>query len=241
MISIARIFGAPRQRAGGKHASAARRSRRPPARSVPRDLGDDVDHVRVGLDLHQLARRATLPYSHTRPRSLRPRSTSITCSARSFSSASSSAAIARPRRRAPRGRVPAIGRVETCAAVDRQQRLGRGADDLEVLEVEEVHVRRRVDRAQPAVDRERLDRRRRATSAGDGTTWKASPAWMYSMIRATMASNASRGMLDSNCGSGRARVRLERAAAGRRAGSRTSRIASTARACAASTPASSSR
>ena len=44
------------------------------------------------------------------------------------------------------------------AAGDRDQRLGRGADDLEVLEVEEVHVRRRVDGAQAAVDRERLDR-----------------------------------------------------------------------------------
>ncbi len=43
----------------------------------------------------------------------------------------------------------------------RHQRLGRCADDLEVLEVQEVHVRRRVDGAQPAVDRERLDRRRR--------------------------------------------------------------------------------
>ena len=48
------------------------------------------------------------------------------------------------------------------AAGDRHERLGRGADDLEVLEVEEVHVGRRVDRAQPAVDRERLDRARRA-------------------------------------------------------------------------------
>ena len=57
---------------------------------------------------------ATEPYSQTRPRSLRPRSTSITCSARSFSSASSSAAIMRSLSgSAPRGRVPAIGRVLT--------------------------------------------------------------------------------------------------------------------------------
>ncbi len=43
----------------------------------------------------------------------------------------------------------------------RQQRLGRGAGHLEVAEVQEVHVRRRVDGPQPAVDRERLlvDRR----------------------------------------------------------------------------------
>ena len=57
---------------------------------------------------------ATVPYSHTRPRSLRPRSTSITCSARSFSSASSpSAMCASSAASAPRGRVPAIGRVDT--------------------------------------------------------------------------------------------------------------------------------
>ncbi len=56
----------------------------------------------------------TEPYSQTRPRSLRPRSTSITCSARSFSSASSSAAIRRSSSAVPpRGRVPAIGRVAT--------------------------------------------------------------------------------------------------------------------------------
>ena len=42
------------------------------------------------------------------------------------------------------------------AAGDGHERLGRGADDLEVLEVEEVHVRRRVDRPQAAVDGERV-------------------------------------------------------------------------------------
>ncbi len=41
-------------------------------------------------------------------------------------------------------------------AGDGEQRLGRRAGDLEVAEVEVVHVRRRVDRPQPAVDRERL-------------------------------------------------------------------------------------
>ena len=61
---------------------------------------------------------STEPYSHTRPRSLRPRSTSITCSARSFSSASRSAAISRSSSASPpRGRVPAIGRVETLRPV----------------------------------------------------------------------------------------------------------------------------
>ena len=101
----------------------------------------------------------TEPYSHTRPRSLRPRSTSITCSARSFSSASSSSAIALSSSTvAPRGRVPAIGRVDTLRPETVSSGSGRGAHELEVLEVEEVHVGRRVDRAQAAVDRERLGR-----------------------------------------------------------------------------------
>ena len=43
-------------------------------------------------------------------------------------------------------------------ARDRDQRLGAGAGELEVAEVEEVHVRARVDGPQPAIDRERLNR-----------------------------------------------------------------------------------
>ena len=45
-------------------------------------------------------------------------------------------------------------------AGDRDQRLRARAGDLEIAEVEEVHVRARIHRAQPAVDRERLDRNR---------------------------------------------------------------------------------
>ncbi len=47
------------------------------------------------------------------------------------------------------------------APADLDQRLGRGAGDLEVAELEEVHVGGGVDRAQTAVDREGLDRRGR--------------------------------------------------------------------------------
>jgi hypothetical protein len=39
---------------------------------------------------------------------------------------------------------------------DGQQRLGRGPGDLEVQEVEEVHVRAGIDHPQPAIDRERV-------------------------------------------------------------------------------------
>ncbi len=56
----------------------------------------------------------TDPYSQTRPTSLRPRSTSITCSARSFSLRfSSSASRMSSSSLRPRGRVPAIGCVST--------------------------------------------------------------------------------------------------------------------------------
>ena len=46
-------------------------------------------------------------------------------------------------------------------AADGEQRLGARAGDLEVAEVQEVHVGARVDVAQAPVDRERLDRDRR--------------------------------------------------------------------------------
>ena len=105
----------------------------------------------------------TLPYSQTRPRSLRPRSTSITCSARSFSSASSSRARSRSLLGGGRARARAGDRpLLRAPARHRHERLGRGARDLEVEEVEEVHVRARVHGAQAAVDRERLHRAVRA-------------------------------------------------------------------------------
>ncbi len=63
---------------------------------------------------------------------------------------------------AARGRVPAMGRWADLAALHLDQRLRRGTGDLEVLEVQEVHVGAGVDGAQPAVDREGLDRRLRA-------------------------------------------------------------------------------
>ncbi len=66
---------------------------------------------------------------------------------------------------APRGRVPAIGRSVTRRAFLAHQDLGRGADDVEVAEVEIEHVRRRIERAQRAVQRQRRRRERPAASA----------------------------------------------------------------------------
>ena len=78
------------------------------------------------------------------------------CSARSFSSASSSSASAASSAGvAPRRRVPAIGRTVTAFAFQAHEYLGRGADDVEIAEVEVVHVGRRIDRAQRPVERER--------------------------------------------------------------------------------------
>ena len=67
---------------------------------------------------------------------------------------------------APRGRVPAIGRVDAWRPLTVSSGSGRRAGDLEVAEVQEVHVRARVDHAQAAVDRERVDASSGAPSAG---------------------------------------------------------------------------
>jgi hypothetical protein len=89
------------------------------------------------------------------------------------------------------------------AAGHRQQRLRRGADDLEVLEVQEVHVRRRV--APPAArGRSRTARRRRApTSAGSGRPGRRRPRGCSPRCWRPSPRTSSRGTLDSKCGSGR--------------------------------------
>ncbi len=62
----------------------------------------------------------TLPVRHTRPTSLRPRSTSMRCSARSFSLSRSSRSSSASRSGvAPRRRVPAIGWYSTVRPVTR--------------------------------------------------------------------------------------------------------------------------
>ena len=92
--------------------------------------------------------------------SLRARSISIRCSARSFGSARSSASSAgvvlgRRAARARAGERPDRHLVAFGACLVAHQDLGRRADDLEVAHVVEVHVRRRVERAQRAVEAER--------------------------------------------------------------------------------------
>ena len=102
----------------------------------------------------------TEPMRDTRPTSLRPRSMSMTCSARSFGSARSSASRrASSSGVAPRGRVPAMGRTVTRAPGSPSTRTstsGEAPVTCAVAEVELEHVRRRVDHAQRAVDVERI-------------------------------------------------------------------------------------
>ena len=82
-----------------------------------------------------------MPDAHTRPRSLRPRSTSITCSARSFGSASSSCSCWRSRTSVRRaGACPRSGAVGR-SALDTDERLRRRAGELEVPKPQEEHVR----------------------------------------------------------------------------------------------------
>ncbi len=84
--------------------------------------------------------------------SLRPRSISIRCSASSFGSASSSC-LERPVLLVVVAAAPGAGdRPHRHLAVfQAHQDLRRGADDLEIAQIEEVHIRRGIEAAQRAV------------------------------------------------------------------------------------------
>ena len=142
----------------------------------------------------------------------------MTCSARSLGSARSSASsarvlvgrrAARPRARrwaAPRPRPPSSA----------HQRLGRRAGDQRLGELEVEHVRRRVDHPQRAVDVERIDPAARHLEALRETTWKASPARMYSCTRRTPPRTAPRVTFERGGAGAGAGERLERAQRRRR-------------------------
>ena len=151
----------PGERPGRKH-RAQRVHRRDPVAQRARDLADDVEDVRVGLDHHQLVdARPSRTRRPGRGRCGRGRPASRARRAPS-GRASSSSAWRRSSSSLGAARIGAGDRARLDPAPgDLDQRLGRGAGELEVAEVEEVHVRRGVDGAQAAVDRERLDRRRR--------------------------------------------------------------------------------
>ena len=99
-------------------------------------------------------------YSATRPTSLRPRSTSMMCSARSLGSASSSSARARSSASSPpRRRVPASGRIVTIPSSTRTRISGelpiRAKSPIGQVEQERAGI----DHPQHPVDVERLGRR----------------------------------------------------------------------------------
>ena len=104
----------------------------------------------------------------TRPRSFRPRSTSMTCSARSLTSASSSASSrASSAGSAPRGRVPAMGRTSGPPVLHPHHHLGARAHQhlLAHGEVEEVGAR--VERPKRPVDGEGVHACRRVLALED--------------------------------------------------------------------------
>ena len=141
MICIARTFGAPRDGAG-REARAQEVELGEVAAQLADDLRDEVRNVREPLRLEQPL-DWTEPGTQTRDRSLRPRSTSITCSARSFSEGGVA-----PRRLRPAGVVPAIGL--TLARCPRPSRASpaRSRRVRVAVELEEEEVRRRVDAAE---------------------------------------------------------------------------------------------
>ena len=140
---------------------------------------------------------STVPGSQTRCRSLRDRSTSITCSERSLASASRSSAVgdvllgrvaAGPRPGDRVGDRPAPGHLD--------QRLRAGADHVVRRAVrggqaQEVHVRAGVGRAQHPVDVERVGGAVDARTAGRARPGSTSPARIASLPASTIAWNCS--------------------------------------------------
>ena len=173
----------------------------------------EMEDVAVALDLHVLADGDRARRRDTRPRSLRPRSTSITCSARSFGSRwSCSARSASSRASAPRGRVPAIGWVVSLSPSTWRSSSGdaptTSKSGVRTKNRYGLGLTRRSARYRPipssgapvAGSVGRSNDWRRAS-----TTWIASPAAMASLATSTAWMYSSRPRLVS-IGPGRAPV-----------------------------------
>ena len=100
------------------------------------------------------------------------------------------------------------------AVLDLYQQLGGGADDLEAVQVQVVHVRGRVDGAQGAVYLEGVGGGRAAETLARTTVCITSPSYMYRLTASTIASYSGRDMF----GRGRLAGRWAAAARGRRDG-----------------------
>ena len=136
--------------------------------------------------------------------SLRPRSTSIRCSARSFSSAEQL-------RREPRvlgGGAPAPARARDRAGRrpgcprSRASVSGEEPEDLRLAGVQVEHVRRGVGQAQRAVERRSARPRLGRDQRRESTIWKHSPARISSRARATAARKRSSSGATVHEGSG---------------------------------------
>ena len=166
MICIARIFGAPDSVPAGSDARSASIALTS-SRSVPDTEETMCMHVRVGLDDHQLVHGDRAVLAHPAEVVAAQVDQHHVLGALLLVGQQllgRAPGPPRPWRRAAACRRSGAGL--TRAALHLDQRLRRGAGDLEVLEVEEVHVRAGVDR-RAARGRSRTPRpARRRSSAG---------------------------------------------------------------------------
>ena len=235
MICIARTFGAPESVPAGK-AARTTSSGGVDARDAPAHLAHDVHHVRVALDLH-LPHELHAPDLGHAPHVVPPevdehhvlgallrigqelalerqRPPPASCRAGACRRAGARVIAPSSRRTIVSGLAPAI-----CVRV---ALAGRGR------EIEEVHVRARVEHAHRAVDVERVAPARagRGTCAR-ATIWNASPAAMYSCARRTLASYFASSTSTVDVAAGCACDRAARAAAAAPGSSRSARARST--------------
>ena len=156
--STAAIFGAPVTDPPGKTA-ARTRSGRHPGGARPRPARRGARH-RPARAAPSAPASAPSPARRRATRSLRSRSTIITCSAASFSDSVSPST--------PSGRVPLIGIVQTRAAAAAQEELGRCGDDRPAV-ADERPRRERPQRRERAGQRGRRRRGTAPTGAGRGS------------------------------------------------------------------------
>ena len=186
MISIARIFGAPVSVPAGKVARSTSRLRHAVLQQAL-DVADDVHHVRVALDREGLGHLDAAGLGDAADVVARQVDQHQVLGALLRVGAQLGlerlVLLGRRAARARAGERPdrhlvALGRVLLA-----HQDLGRGADDLEVAHVVEVHVRRRVQRAQRAVQAAAATRCSACCSRWPICTCIMSPAAMYSLAR----------------------------------------------------------
>ena len=154
MSSIARGFGAPDRVPAGKHVASTSKAVRPSA-SAADDRGHDVHDVAVALDRHELDDLDRARFAHPPEVVAAEVDEHEVLGPLLRVGAAAPRRAARPPRERPRAsafrRSGAAGR----ARRDLEQGLGAGADDVEAVEAQQVHVGARVRPAQHPVDVQR--------------------------------------------------------------------------------------